>query len=158
MMIKNKKFLIALFLVIGIIAGILFSKTYLSSTPSPASAKVLNEYKGDVAKVIRENAADLQKCYLEHLAMNPKRDEGKVSFVFQVEEDGRVSSMDVTGNELESETIKSCVSQKISSYRFPPPPVGVNRYISHTILFESPESAASRRNKRFPKILPQSPE
>ena len=149
--------IIILVLVLGIVGG-LFGGKYFQRSEVPASAQVLQEYKDDVAKVIRTNAKDLQTCYNDHLSGNPKIREGKISFIFQVEEDGKVSSTDIIGNEFESEEIKKCVSTKISSYRFPPPPIGVNRYISHTLRFESPESFAERRKKRFPKVLPTSPE
>lgn len=159
--------------VIGILAGILIgrgSPVQSAQAPAPVSnfvpaddGKLAKEYKEQaLVTTIRENAKDLQKCYLAHLETKPKVNEGVLNVLIKVEEDGKVSSASVIKNEFEDAEIADCVAEKLKSYHLPPPPYGINRNIAHVIAFKT-EATAEREAKerelknRPPKVLPVNP-
>jgi hypothetical protein len=151
-----------LLLVICTLTGLLIGKN-LVSNPAPTQAddgKVAKEYKErSLVKVIRDNAKDLQECYLDFLADRPTVLEGNIEIVVQVEEDGEIDSAKIVKNDFENKIFESCLSAKLENYYLPPPPLGINRYISHTLSFKSEETALKEERERkekekLPKLIP----
>ena len=124
------------------------------------SAKLGKEYKEKVVvKVIQENAKDIQKCYLDYLAQNKELTEGTLDLLFKVEENGMISEVAITKNDFKNQEMGDCVSEKMKNYYLSPPPLGINRYISHTLAFKSEETAKREAEERAknnapPKVLP----
>lgn len=140
---------------LGLLAGMLWSKKN-TTTIVHDSGKLTESYKAEVAGVIRDHARDIQSCYLEFLKNKKDVPEGKFSFIVHIEDSGEVTKFDVTKNELD-ESMKDCLKTKIMSYRFTPPPAGINKYISHSLSFKSEESALKEKEARkLPKVLPTS--
>jgi hypothetical protein len=125
--------------------------------------KLAQSYKEKVVvKVIRENAKDLQKCYFELLDKKPAISEGAMDVLIKVEEDGKISSAKITKDQFNDSNFQNCVTKKMESYYLSPPPLGINRYISHVLAFKSEATAlkeASERaeNSQPPKMLPVRP-
>ena len=153
-------------ILVGIIVGQSISKNSKTTSPTPVimdqDGKLAKSYKEQVlVKTIRENAKDIQTCYLDYLAMKPKIIEGDFAFNIKVEEDGEITSMKMTNNDFKQDSFADCVTRKIKSYRLSPPPLGINRNIDHNISFKTQETAdreALERSKSFelPKVLPVS--
>lgn len=159
--------------VIGVLAGVLIGRgnnTQTAQTAAPMSnfvpaddGKLAKEYKEQVVvSVIRDNAKDLQKCYLAHLDKKPKINEGVLNVLIKVEEDGKISSANVTKNEFEDDGIADCVSEKLKTYYLSPPPYGINRNIAHVIAFKTEATAEREAKERQlknqpPKVLPVNP-
>lgn len=152
--------IIFLVLIIGLLGGYLVGKNRTSSAPvipAPVSKQVAKEYKDSVAKVIRENGKDIQKCYVEFLDGKPKIQEGKVDFMMKVLENGKIQTFEIIRNELDNEELSKCIKKFGSSWRLPPPPLGLNPYIPHSLAFKSEKTLkqeAEARKKLFPEILP----
>jgi hypothetical protein len=122
--------------------------------------KLAQTYKEKVVtKVIHDNALDLQKCYLNFLDKKPTITEGDMSILLKVEEDGSISSAKITKNNFQDNSFAECVSKKFESYYFSPPPLGINRYISHVLAFKSEATAEKEAKERAeknrpPKVMP----
>ena len=149
--------------IIGILTGFIVGRNNnetAQSAVAPVEAKVAKEYKEQVlVKTIRENAKDIQECYLALLESGPKMKEGNLTVLIKVEEDGKISSAKVTKNDFLDKGIESCVSKKLESYYLAPPPVGINRFISHNLAFKTEETAekeakAREEKKHPPKLFP----
>lgn len=156
---------------LGLTTGLLIGRAP-NSSPSPApeatpaafasadSGKLAKEYKEKVIlKVIQENAKDIQKCYLDYLNLKEGITEGLIDILFKVEENGKISNLEITKNEFNNQAMGDCVAKKMSSYYLAPPPYGINRYISHTLAFKSEETAKKEAEERAknnlpPKVLP----
>jgi hypothetical protein len=156
--------------VVGVLLGIVLGRgpssaptqtTQNSQNFIPADdGKLAKEYKEQViVGVIRENAKDLQKCYLSYLDKKPKINEGVLNLLLKVEEDGSISSVSITKNEFEDKEMAECVSNKIAHYYLAPPPYGINRNISHVLAFKTEATAEREAKERQlknqpPKVLP----
>jgi len=163
----NEKIIIILVFTVGILLGaLIFRDNRLGGEISakqftPAGdGKLAKEYKRrELIGLIKENAKDIQKCYFEYLNGSPKISEGVLVILIKVEENGKISSMQVTKNEFKNEKMASCLEKKMTSYYLAPPPYGINRYISHSLAFKSEETAKreaeemAKKNKP-PKFLP----
>lgn len=122
--------------------------------------KLAQTYKEKVVmKVIHDNAKDLQTCYFDFLGKKPATTEGEMAILFKVEENGSISSVKVTKNGFQDNAFVDCVSKKFESYYLSPPPLGINRYISHVLAFKSEATAEKEAKERAekskpPKMLP----
>lgn len=131
---------------------------------APADEKAAKGFKDKIiSKVIRDNAKDIQKCYFEFLNKKPQVSEGEIDILIELKENGKVGSVEVTRNQFNDESFGSCVAEKIDSYFFAPPPIGINRFISHTLAFKSEETALREAKERAeknkpPMMLPVKPE
>lgn len=143
-----------IFVLIGYLIG---SRSGNHSSEIPADPKVQKEYKDQVARSIRSRSSEIKACYIDYLANKPKITEGKVDLVFDVEKNGVINGMESGLNELQDKHIEKCISQALSGLRFPPLPLGMNSFISHTIAFKSEETIKKENEMRknlLPKVLP----
>lgn len=163
----NHKNILIIILVaaIGVLTGALLSKNSSQLPPStyqmPADdGKLANTYKEEnLVKTIRENAKDLQICYLNHLEKNPEIKEGTMNLLVKVEENGELSEVRITKDSFHEKNFEECLTNKIGKFYLSPPPLGINRYISYELGFKSEETAlkeAAERVKKsyMPKVLP----
>ncbi|MEN9529825.1 MAG: hypothetical protein RI932_1698 [Pseudomonadota bacterium] len=129
------------------------------STPSPDN-KAEQAYRrtGFGDKIMSpERRKQLTACYKEMLRNNgydesrptpkaetstDKRDnfEGKVTFVFHVDEDGSLIDYELADSDFQDKRFSSCISESLNGVRFLPPPLGINRYIAHEFVFKSDET------------------
>lgn len=77
----------------------------------------------EVARVMNGRAGAVRACYEMHLQRNPEL-AGRLEVRFTIEEDGTMSGLTVTVNELNQE-VAACVIRQISSLKFPKPAGGV---------------------------------
>lgn len=159
-----KYMLIFLVGVIGVLLGLLVgrnSSTTSSSLQMPADdGKLAKEYKEkNLVKLIRDNAKDIQTCYLDLLKKENKNIEGTLTLLFKLEEDGEISNTKVTGSSFNNNNFESCVTKKFDGLYLSPPPIGINRYISHDLAFKDEQTALKeaeekKQNSKPPEILP----
>lgn len=132
----------------------------MSSAPDP---KLIRQFKQkEINRTIRENARDLQKCYLTFLEKKTAITEGVIKVVFQLKENGNVEEIKVVKNDFSDDVFGRCVADKIKTYYFAPPPPGINRNIDHELAFKSQETAEREakewaEKQKLPKILPVGP-
>jgi len=99
--------------------------------PKPTSAEAQVEVSRpagfcdpkDVKRVMDGRAGAVRACYEMHLQRNPEL-AGRLEIRFTIEEDGSMSGLAVTANDLGTE-VASCVLRQVSSLRFPKPAGGV---------------------------------
>lgn len=128
-----------------------------SDTKIPADAVVIKEYKESVSREIRTYGKEISSCYQEFLKQGPTKTEGKVDIVIEVQQTGMISKIEIAKNELADEQMDSCIQKKLSKLRLPPPPLGINPFIPHTLLFKSEETVKKEieeRKNQIPKVLP----
>lgn len=163
----NQKNILIVILVgiIGVMAGSLWNKELNKNQSGimqmPASdEKLAKSYKEDnLVKNIRDNAKELQVCYLSYLDTKPGLKEGTMNLLIKVEENGQLSDVQITRDQFENKDFESCLIKKIEKFYFNPPPLGINRYISHELGFKSEETALKESKERLeknrpPKVLP----
>lgn len=153
--------------IIGILIGMNLGKNssplvhppQVMQTPAD-DGKLAQTYKEKVVmKVIHDKAKDLQTCYFDFLEKKPSITEGEMGILFKVEENGSISSVKITENSFQDNVFGDCVSKKFESYYLSPPPLGINRYISHVLAFKSEAAAEKEAKERAeknkpPKMLP----
>lgn len=153
-----------LFSIVGYLLGSSGSTSSDQQYALPADSKVAKDYKREeIVKTIRDNAKDIQKCYLDYLKIEREQKEGTITVLFLLNEDGSVSKSSVIKNEFSDDEFGQCAAQKIASYHFAPPPLGINRNISHDLAFMTQETAEAMAKERaeqraMPKVLPVGPE
>lgn len=156
--------ILALVAIIFLLIGILVTKNSSSSAPAyqmPADdGKLAKSYKEEnLVKKIRENAKELQSCYFQYLDSKPEMQEGVIKLLFKVEENGFIKEIQVTENDFKNKSFEKCVEDKLEDIYLSPPPLGINRFISHEIAFKSEETALKEAKEREeknqpPKVLP----
>ncbi len=77
----------------------------------------------DVARVMNGRAGAVRACYEMHLQRNPEL-AGRLEVRFTIEEDGTISGLTVTANDLGQE-VAACVLRQIANLTFPKPAGGV---------------------------------
>lgn len=149
---------------VGLLVGILITQ---KSSPEPVAyqqpaddGKLSKSYKEEnlVAK-IRDKAKDLQACYFTYLEISPEVKEGMIKILFKIEENGLVGKVQVTESDFKNSKLSECVLEKFENTYLAPPPLGINRYISHDLAFKLEETALKEAKERElrnrpPKILP----
>lgn len=157
--------IVVLLVIVAFLAGRNFSgQQKASPAPAPFDPKIAASYKQkEVSKTIRENAKDIQECYLSYLQNKPDMNEGVIKILFKLKENGSVESSEAVSNDFKNVTFGECVSKKFERYYFAPPPAGMNRNILHELAFKTQETAEREAKERseqnvLPKILPVSPQ
>lgn len=150
--------------VIGLLLGILITQTQSSGQvvyQQPADdGKLSKNYKEEnLVAAIREKAKELQSCYFSYLENSPEIKEGVVKILFKVEENGFIGNHQVTESDFKNSKLNECVLDKFNNTYLAPPPLGINRYISHDLAFKLEETALKEAKERElrnrpPKVLP----
>jgi hypothetical protein len=155
--------IIILIFIIGILLGLNLKKNESANTATipVENGKLSKEYKSkEITSFINKNAFKIQNCYLTYLEKKPAKAEGNLQILIKVEEDGRMTNVRISDNELKDETIANCVIKNFENNYIAPPPYGINRYLSHSLAFKSEETAKKEQEERarnrnnLPKILP----
>lgn len=150
--------------IVCLLAGILLAQKPVVDPvvyQQPADdGKLSKRYKDEnlVAK-IRNKASELQRCYFIYLESSPETKEGVVKILFKVEEDGLIGKTQITENEFKNTQLSKCILAQFEKTYLSPPPLGINRYISHDLDFKLEETAIKEAKEREarnqpPKILP----
>lgn len=163
---KNLIIIVVLVAIIAFLAGKIYtdkSQSNLANNMPAADGKLLRQYKQkEITRTIRENAKDLQKCYLAYLDKKPQVTEGVIKVLFLLKENGSVEESRIVKSDFPDPTFGTCANDKIKSYYFSPPPFGINRNIDHDLAFKSQETAEREakewaEKQKLPKILPVGP-
>ena len=132
-----------------------------SAMQAPAGdAKLAQSYKEKVVvRKIYDNAKDIQSCYLDYLEKKPKVTEGAMDILLKIEEDGSIDSVKITQDSFQDNVFEGCIANKLKGHFLSPPPLGINRFISHTLAFKSEAKALKDAKEREeknkpPKLLP----
>ena len=89
---------------------------------------------GPVKNRIIKGSAELKACYKEYLAKNPAVREGEIKIDWQIDTDGSVESPEVVFSRFSDASLGKCITEKISKWRFPGPPV--KKYVNHLFRFD----------------------
>ena len=139
-------------------------------SPNPDEKALSNYKRSGFNNFIMAYGREYSDCYnklLEKIGEKPKDEndtrsrEGVLTYVFQVGEDGSLLKYELIQNEFKDAEIDGCVSKHFADLRFLPPPLGINRYISHDFSFktkETYEKELEERKNSLPKVLPVSPD
>ncbi|NBW82707.1 hypothetical protein EBR21_13225 [bacterium] len=74
--------------------------------------------------------------------------EGKVTFVFNVGEDGKMIDHDLVDSDFHDREFLNCIEKSLEGVRFLPPPLGINRYLAHEFVFKSDETFRREMEER----------
>lgn len=89
----------------------------------------------------------------------PDTKEGVVKILFKVEENGFAEKIKITQSDFDNSNLSKCILDKFKNTFFSPPPLGINRYISHDLVFKLEETALKELKEKEllnqpPKVLP----
>jgi len=153
--------------VIGIIATQLQPRKTVMMTPAPDN-KTEQAYRrngfGDKIMSV-ERRKQLSACYKTMLRNNgydearptPKPGanpettpnfEGKITFVFQVDEDGSMLKYELADSDFRDTNFSDCISKSLAGVRFLPPPLGINRFLAHEFVFKSEDTFKREMEER----------
>lgn len=160
--------IVVLIAVVAFLAGKIYTVNTTQSSQANnmagvADEKLLRQYKQkEITATIRENAKDLQKCYLAYLEKKPQVTEGVIKVLFLLKENGAVEESRVVKSDFPDPEFGNCTNDKIKTYYFSPPPFGINRNIDHELAFKSQETAEREakewaEKQKLPKVLPVGP-
>ena len=74
--------------------------------------------------------------------------EGKITFVFQVDEDGSLLKYELADSDFRDSNFSDCISKSLSGIRFLPPPLGINRFLAHEFVFKSEDTFRREMEER----------
>ena len=136
--------------------------------PAPDS-KVEQAYRrsgfGDLLMTSARREA-FSNCYKKFVEMRTQKSsavnlEGRLVYVFQVAEDGKVKSIELAVDEFKDTTLDACVQVEFDGLRFLPPPLGINRHIAHEFTFKKEETfqkeQEARKNKPALELVVPTP-
>ncbi|MEY3902692.1 MAG: hypothetical protein RL189_1998 [Pseudomonadota bacterium] len=66
--------------------------------------------------------------------------EGKVTYVFHIAENGEKISHEIIDSQISDSNFLGCIEVALRGVRFLPPPLGINRYLSHEFTFKSEQT------------------
>lgn len=89
-----------------------------------------------VERVVHEHFDTIRLCH-EKASKNVSRHSGSVSVVFEIGDDGKVTSAKTDGSDLLDEAIVSCIVDVFSNLTFPPPQSG-NVTVHYAIVSSTP--------------------
>ena len=89
---------------------------------------------------ITKASTQLQACYLTYLDSLPDVKEGKVKLDWQIDTKGQVFAAGVVSSSFQDQTIEHCLIQKLSAIQFPAPPLGMTKYVEHSLFFKNQAS------------------
>ena len=74
--------------------------------------------------------------------------EGKVTFIFQVDENGSMLNYELADSDFRDKAFSDCISASLAGIRFLPPPLGINRFLAHEFVFKSDETFKREMDER----------
>lgn len=92
--------------------------------------------KEAIRRVIREHIREIRSCYERELQRSPDL-YGKLVLEWDIEEGGRVSRCVVKSNALGNDTVASCISSRLKTWKFPDPPKDMVGRVSYPFVFSS---------------------
>ena len=153
--------------IVGVVITQLQPRKTVVMTPAPDN-KTEQAYRrngfGDKIMTV-ERRKQLSACYKTMLRSNgydearptPKPGsnpestpsfEGKVTFVFQVDEDGSMLNHELADSDFRDTSFSDCISKSLVDIRFLPPPLGINRFLAHEFVFKSEDTFKREMEER----------
>lgn len=165
------KFSSAIYGVAGLCVGVLI--TSIIATPRvevnvPTSIKEVENtyYRNGFSKYLMKKVNRYRECYNNFTTRLDKEgslgktkeivDEGLVTFIFEIEEDGELASYKLLYNELSDDNLPKCISDNFEGISFAPPPLGISKYrtFDFSFLREETYKEKLKEKKNFPQIVP----
>jgi TonB family protein len=91
--------------------------------------------KEEIAKVVKEHAAETKNCFEMELEENPKAG-GKVTMKFTIKADGTTAGVGVASSNM-STSMNGCLAKAIGTWKFPAPPGGNKVEVSYPFVFKA---------------------
>ncbi|MCZ8240152.1 MAG: AgmX/PglI C-terminal domain-containing protein [Leptospiraceae bacterium] len=130
---------IAIYLLLaGLALGSLLTLAFSSQSrvdPEPKlDEKGFSPYHNkEVKNTITKNTSKISNCYNEYLKSKPSIEMGRVHLDWQIESNGKPTSVELVSSSFASDSLHECIQKEISSWEFPPPPrIGRNTYADYT--------------------------
>jgi|GEM_PF-1498961 len=92
-----------------------------------------------VNNALRKKAREIQECYNQFLKTNPPKTDGFVEIDWNILEDGKVKKAELISSDLSADSLNQCVIQIVASIEFPPPPTGLQTYMTYKYNFKKVE-------------------
>ncbi|MEI7973869.1 MAG: AgmX/PglI C-terminal domain-containing protein, partial [Bdellovibrio sp.] len=89
-----------------------------------------------IASYIKSQLGQILYCYERQLSAEPQL-YGKVTVKFTIGPSGSIETQRISETSLRSQIVESCMLQKISKWKFPPPEGGTRVVVSYPFLFKS---------------------
>lgn len=86
-----------------------------SSSRTSVSAK---DRKEAVMRTISQHYPQLKQCYEQGLKKNSNL-QGKVVFTWGIEDDGKVSAVEIQSSEINTKEVENCMTERLTAWRFP---------------------------------------
>ncbi len=93
------------------------TKSGVSSSSNRLSVSA-KDRKEAVVKTISQNYPQLKQCYEQGLKKNSGL-QGKVVFSWGIEDDGKVSAVEIQSSEINTKDVEKCMSERLAAWRFP---------------------------------------
>lgn len=100
----------------------------------------------EVKNTITRNAADMQKCFNDHIAGDPETTAGKIHVEWQVLESGGADNARLISSGFPDEKFNACVLKAVETWDFPPP--DRKTYVEHIFNFADQKTLKERRQNR----------
>jgi hypothetical protein len=158
--IKNK-IIIGLIVGIGFILGLFFfnlkkqqdlehlfrNMQYGSSnSKEDSSGKRKDPYKElAVGNSLRKKGREIQECYNVFLETNPEKTDGFVEIDWSILEDGTVKKAELVNTNFSTDSLNQCILKIISKIEFPPPPTGMQTYMTYKYIFKKDLGKESKK-------------
>lgn len=111
--------------------------TSISKSNLAAIAQSQNNYKNQAVKnTLRKHAIELQKPWLDYLAMKPNVTQGSLEVDWQIDPQGKVEEPNVVFSDFPQDELGESILKILGTIRFPPPPFNQKIYMSHLFKFE----------------------
>jgi hypothetical protein len=144
---KKQYFYIAGIVILVGIAGILFWQNMQLKSTQDVLLNRINQagstrqgiandpyIAGPVKNTITKNARGMQECYNEFIGRKPAKTDGMIIVDWRISTSGKVIQPEIVSSELQDDALKSCMTSKIATWRFPEPEM--EKYISHRFTFK----------------------
>ncbi|HEX4925633.1 MAG TPA: AgmX/PglI C-terminal domain-containing protein, partial [Bdellovibrionales bacterium] len=91
--------------------------------------------RDQISEVIQRHLGEVRFCYEQGLQSQPELS-GRVAVRFMINAAGQVSTAGVQRSSLRSDSVESCIIQRLKSWKFPEPRGGVNVKVTYPFLLK----------------------
>ncbi len=122
----------------------------IASTRSEKLGQKRDPYlTSQVKNTISKNSGKLLAGYQDYLERQSENNQenprdGDITLDWQIDGNGKVISPAVVRSSFKDLAFQKALVMTVKSWSFPPPPLGMNKYVEHTFRFQDKESAGKK--------------
>lgn len=163
-------------LCLGVVIGLLLSGGSGSGpivdiqVPTSLEKVEQNYYRNGFSKYLMKDYRGYSTCYnkftdkfdlMSDSQKEGKVDEGTVTFIYKLGEDGTMLEYKLLANEISDDDLPDCLAKNFKGIAFAPPPLGISRYLTFDFVLKREETykkeLEERKNNQAPQIIPVNP-